>query len=273
MPRRTAVGRPHADRTGSLESCVSYSYAHLSEATRRLLPLASLFQGVVDIVVLLVASGNPDIPSRFAGATSEDWVSAIQEAVDVGLLTRPWDSTEDDYFGLFLIHPALPGYLASMWRADSPDEYDASWKAATRVLVDAHHTRCRQALGQLGSRTDSRVFSRVEWARPNLSSFLGYALDNGMWAAALGIEELLEKSWDAWGLDGGARAPGSTGYGSPPKHQMAPCHSSTRRPATCGGRSVPIWHCGENRVAKSTRQNTFSCGFCQLSSTKSHQPN
>ena len=198
------VGRgpgPDADRTGSLEACVSYSYAHLSEATRRLLPLASLFQSVVDIVILLLASGNPDVPPRFAGATSEDWIAAMQEAVRVGLLTRPWDSTDDDYFGLFLIHPALPGYLAGLWRTESPEEYDASRQAAARELVDAQASRCRQALNQLGSGVDSRVFARVEWTRHNLWNFLGYALDNGMWAAAIVMEELLEKFWDAWGLE------------------------------------------------------------------------
>ena len=39
---------PGAGRTASLAACITYSYAHLSEQTRRLLPAVSLFHGVAD---------------------------------------------------------------------------------------------------------------------------------------------------------------------------------------------------------------------------------
>jgi tetratricopeptide (TPR) repeat protein len=146
--RRTAAGtgaNPGADRTGSLEGCVSYSYAHLTENTRRLLPLLSLCQGVSDMIVLLLASGDPGISPRFAGAMADDWMLASEDANRVGLLTRAFTSGDSDYFGLFIIHPALPGYLASRWRAESPADYDAARQAASRALVVGCAARSEEA--------------------------------------------------------------------------------------------------------------------------------
>ncbi len=202
--RRTAAGtgaNPGADRTGSLEGCVSYSYAHLTENTRRLLPLLSLCQGVADMIVLLLASGDPGISPRFAGATADDWMLALEDANRVGLLTRAFTSGDSDYFGLFIIHPALPGYLASRWRAESPADYDAARQAASRALVVGCAARSDQVLGKRGSETGNRVLPHIELARHAVGNLLGHALTERMWSEAGSMVKLLEIFWDAWGRE------------------------------------------------------------------------
>jgi hypothetical protein len=74
-------------RLTSLPASIAYSYAHLSEPTRRLLPAVCLFQGVTDEDVLGVFSEVPSVPARFAGAAKEDWRRVLEEAAGVGLLT------------------------------------------------------------------------------------------------------------------------------------------------------------------------------------------
>ena len=47
---------PTADRTTSLAASITYSYDHLSERTRRLLPVVTLFHGAASLIILTVFS-------------------------------------------------------------------------------------------------------------------------------------------------------------------------------------------------------------------------
>ncbi len=53
-----AADDPDAGRSTSLPASITYSYAHLSERTRRLLPAVSLFHGVADADVLMIFSAR-----------------------------------------------------------------------------------------------------------------------------------------------------------------------------------------------------------------------
>ena len=104
---RGAAPLPGGDGTGtgrvsSLAASVSYSFTHLAEVTRRLLPAVCLFQGVVDDVVLTVFSEVPGVPDRFRAVGVQEWVPALADAARVGLLTWLGES-------MYQIHPALPG--------------------------------------------------------------------------------------------------------------------------------------------------------------------
>jgi hypothetical protein len=159
----------------------------------------SLCQGVADMLVLLLASGEPGIPPQFAGPTANDWMLALEDANRVGLLTRAFTSTNDGYFGLYIIHPALPGYPASTWRTESPTDYDAGRQAASRALVSGCAARSERVLEQRGSETGNRVLPHIELARDAVGNFLGYALTEEMWSESGSMVKLLQVFWDAWG--------------------------------------------------------------------------
>ena len=70
-----AADDPDAGRSTSLPASITYSYAHLSERTRRLLPAVSLFHGVADADVLMLFSPAEGVPPRFAGVSREEWTA------------------------------------------------------------------------------------------------------------------------------------------------------------------------------------------------------
>ena len=212
-PARAETGAA-ADPVGSLDASIGYWYARLAENTRRLLPLVSLCREAVDMIVLLLASDEPGVPSRFAGATAHDWMTAVEDAHRAGLLTRAFTNGDDDYFGLFMIHPALPGYLARRWRRESPADYADARQAAGRALVAACAARCGQVRGQAGSETGNRVLPYIEFTRRAVQDFLSRALAEKMWPEAGSMLRLLEIFWDAWGPRRNT-TPGPTGSGLP----------------------------------------------------------
>src|SRR5215831_16846967 len=70
-----AADAPDAGRMTSLPASITYSYAHLAEDTRRLLPAVSLFHGVADADVLTAFSSVEGVPARFAGVGTQEWTS------------------------------------------------------------------------------------------------------------------------------------------------------------------------------------------------------
>jgi tetratricopeptide (TPR) repeat protein len=116
------------DRRVSLESCIYYSFQHLSDEHRALLPALTLFEGAVSIPMLKVLGATEDVPARFSGVAEEQWWEALERCVAVGLL-MPRGA------GLYGIHPALPPYLAALWREEAGEGYDAEFHAARRVAV------------------------------------------------------------------------------------------------------------------------------------------
>jgi tetratricopeptide (TPR) repeat protein len=187
-----------ADRSQSLAASVAYSYAHLAPATRRLLPAVSLFHGVADTAILGAFSRAPQAPARFAGAGRDDWAAALADAARVGLLAGLGG-------GMYQVHPALPAYLAAAWQADEP-AYPAARAAANDAMLAAHAFFGRWLLRQVNSGDAGRALKVIALERRTLGSFLGHALDNGLWAAAGAILLPLSEYWEARGLDADAGA-------------------------------------------------------------------
>ena len=80
-------GTPGQGRLSSLGACITYSFAHLTERTRRLLPAVSLFHGTAGAGVLMLYSAMKGMPGRFAGTSGEEWTAVLEDAARVGLVT------------------------------------------------------------------------------------------------------------------------------------------------------------------------------------------
>ena len=129
-PRRCQPGTP--GRLSSLGACITYSFAHLSEPARRLVPAVSLFHGVADEDLLTAFSAVEGVPGRFAGASRDEWTAVLEDADRVGLLTGLGA-------GMYRIHPALPGYLAAGWRA--ADHRAEIYRPALLTAARQHSSR------------------------------------------------------------------------------------------------------------------------------------
>jgi tetratricopeptide (TPR) repeat protein len=197
LPAADAAGE---DRITSLSASVSYSFAHLSESTRRLLPAVSLFHTVVDSDVLNIFSqGAPEVPERFRGATGDEWAGVLDDAARVGLLT-------DLGKGMYRILPALPSYLDSWWRSEEPDNHDEVREAAIKALVFAHAEFGDWLKQEITSGDAGLAHLVIELEHRTMSDLLGYALDHGSWREAHFIAQPLNDRWNARGLYEEARA-------------------------------------------------------------------
>jgi tetratricopeptide (TPR) repeat protein len=184
---------PDAGRTTSLAASITYSYTHLAEQTRRLLPAVSLFHGIADVNVLATFSTAGGVPGRFAGTTSDEWSAVLDDAARVGLLTGLGG-------GMYRIHPALPGYLAAGWRAEDPDGYDQDRQACEQALCAACAAFARWLTGQIASGKAAVAYALIGLHRRTLGAMLGHALDRQAWVDAEGIIRALDAYWDARGL-------------------------------------------------------------------------
>jgi len=188
-----------ADRTTSLAASISYSYTHLSDQTRRLLPAIGLFQGIADEDVLMLFSVQETAPGRFAGLSKDEWSAVLADAVKVGLLTFLGG-------GMYQIHPALPGYLAADWHAADPDGYDRERQACEQALCAAYAAFSEWVIGQIASGNAAFAYTVLGLQRRTFGAMLGYALDRHLWNHVGGIVEALNAYWDTRGLDGEAAA-------------------------------------------------------------------
>jgi tetratricopeptide (TPR) repeat protein len=182
-----------ARRTTSLDASIAYSYSHLTAQTRRLLAAVSLFQGVADVIVLTTFSKVPGVPERFRGASLEDWWTAMEDAVRVGLLTRLES-------GMYLIHPALPAYLTALWRTEEPRDHGALRETAVQALLAAYADLGVWAREKMESGDAGHALAVIGLQRRTLGSLLAYALRHGCWEDALAIGQPLDDYWDARGL-------------------------------------------------------------------------
>ncbi|HXL92093.1 MAG TPA: tetratricopeptide repeat protein [Streptosporangiaceae bacterium] len=182
-----------AQRTASLDASIAYSYSHLSADTRRLLAVVSLFQGVADVTVLTTYSKVPGVPERFREASLEDWWTAMEDAVRVGLLTRV-DS------GMYLIHPALPAYLTALWRTEEPRDYVALRETALQTLLAAYADLGVWAREKMESGDAGHALAVIGLQHRTMGSLLAFALRHGRWEDALAIGQPLDDYWDARGL-------------------------------------------------------------------------
>jgi tetratricopeptide (TPR) repeat protein len=180
-------------RTTSLPSSISYSFAHLADATRQLLPALSLFHRVADTDVLGIFSHVPGVPVRFREASKADWDVALEDATRVGLLTSLGGN-------MYQIHPALPTYLAAGWVRDEPENHDATRVAATEALLTAYGGLGVWLYQQIRIGDAGLAYTVIELQQRTLSSLLGYALEHGLWDDAQKIGQPLNRYWETRGL-------------------------------------------------------------------------
>ena len=188
-----AADDPDAGRTTSLPASITYSYAHLSGQTRRLLPAVSLFHGVADENLLTLFSAVEGVPGRFAGVSKQEWTAVLEDAARVGLLTGLGA-------GMYRIHPALPGYLAAGWHAEDPAGYGPEREACEQALCTACAAFSRWLTGQIESGDAAFAYTIIGLQRRTLGAMLGHALDRHAWDDASGIVRALDAYWDTRGL-------------------------------------------------------------------------
>ena len=216
-----AVDDPDAGRTTSLPASITYSYAHLSGKTRRLLPAVSLFHGVADAQVLMAFSADKGVPDRFAGVSTQEWTAVLQDAARVGLLT-------DLGGGIYRIHPALPGYLAAGWHAEDPAGYGPQREACEQALCTASAVFSWFLTQQIESGDAASAYTIIGLQRRTLGAMLGHALDRHAWDDAGRIVGALDEYWETRGLGGEAAAwadrilDASAGHGQTPPAPARP---------------------------------------------------
>jgi tetratricopeptide (TPR) repeat protein len=180
-------------RLSSLGACITYSFAHLTAQTRRLLPALSLLHGIADEGLLRAFSAVEGVPGQFGGTSKQEWTAMLEDAAQVGLLTGLGG-------GMYRIHPALPGYLAAGWHAENPGGYDQEREACEQALCTACADFSRWATGQIDSGNAALAYAVIGLQRRTLGAMLGHALDRHAWDAASDIVRALDTYWDTRGL-------------------------------------------------------------------------
>ena len=188
-----------AGRLSSLGASITYSFTHLADPARRLLPALSLFTGIADEDLLTVFSAVEGAPGRFAGTSKEEWTAVLQDAARVGLLSPIGG-------GIYRIHPALPGYLAAAWHAANPGGYEEERQASEQALRAACADFSRWLTGQIESGDAALAYTLIGLQRRTLGAMLGHALDHHAWADAENIVRALDRYWETRGLGGEAAA-------------------------------------------------------------------
>lgn len=116
-------------RSRSLGASLAYGFEQaFNEEEQKKLALLHLFQGFVNVAVLLVM-GDPELSwclPEVRGLTREEGISLLDRAAEVGLLGAHGG-------GYYSIHPALPWFFKSLFERS----YDAAGLAAVRAFVEA----------------------------------------------------------------------------------------------------------------------------------------
>jgi tetratricopeptide (TPR) repeat protein len=192
------LGEEGGDRSNSLASSLSYSYRQFSIEQQYLFVGACLFQGVVDVDVLVLVSLSEEAPPRFAGVGHDLWTELLDDAVELGLLTALG-------MGMYSMHPALPSYLVEQWRVQSPEQYIAERQSAQHIVIEAHAVIANWLTEQLGDGDAERAIEVVHVEQQCLSAALGFAVTSGNYGPAFPILLLLSRHWDLAGLEGEER--------------------------------------------------------------------
>ncbi len=127
-------------RSRSLTASLDYGFAHaFTDPERALLALLALFQGFIDIDVLLAMGHVEDLPPALAGLPRETGIALLDRAAEVGLLTAHGG-------GFYDVHPAIPWHLHHLFAehygaSDSPAATRAihAWTQATSELGGYYH--------------------------------------------------------------------------------------------------------------------------------------
>ena len=186
-------------RTTSLSASIKYSFSHLAESTRQLLPAICLLEGVADVGALTRFSQIPVVPERFGTATEQVWRAALDDAAQVGLLTK----LDID---MYKIHPALTAFLAGQWRSEEPEDHDLVRDIATHALLSAHAVYGEWLFQQIESGRARSAYTKLGLQHRTFGRLLGYALAHGLWDEARAITVALDQYWRSRDLEQEANA-------------------------------------------------------------------
>jgi tetratricopeptide (TPR) repeat protein len=179
------------ERTTSLPASVAYSMAHLNAMDRASLVAVSLLQGVASAEMLSALSAHDRVPHRFSRIDLARWVEVLDRAAHFGLLTELGA-------GLYVIHPALPSYLAEQWRAGDPDGSERA--AAERLLIDVCASYGLWLSQQIYEGDAANAYQLIGWQRRTLGHLLARALSDCLWERAYDIAVPLNEYWNRNGL-------------------------------------------------------------------------
>ena len=173
------------EHLSALAASISYSFTYLPDHAQRLLPALSLFHEVAYEDALAAFSEVETVPSRFAGISGEEWSAVLSEAARVGLLTGLGA-------GMYRMHPALPGYLATAWQAASRDRYDQEREAGEQALRTTYAAFSQWLTDQIGSGDAGLAYALIELQEATLSAMLSHALAYRVWQDAEDIVRALD---------------------------------------------------------------------------------
>ena len=186
-------------RLESLGACVHYSFRHLPEEDQDRLPALTLFEGVADLVILMLLSTVADVPERFRGVEAPVWERLLAACVSLGLLTRLGT-------GMYRIHPALPGYLTALWKQRAGITFAKEKEAARLASLRAHATLGNWLNQQVEGGLAETAMVVLAAERRTLGAAVGEALKQGLFVEAQLILQALNEFWNARGLEEEARA-------------------------------------------------------------------
>jgi tetratricopeptide (TPR) repeat protein len=178
----------------ALTASLSYSIDHLDDQVSHLLIAVCLFHSVVDADVLAAVEPGRDVPACLTASDPEAWTDALDAADAVGLLTAIGG-------GMYRIHPALPRFLAALWREQAGDRYDEERANAMRALAAAYATFAAELSWQMSRGEAELAFSFVEHQRHTMGEVLAFALDHALWREAAKLSQALRIFLNARSLD------------------------------------------------------------------------
>ena len=190
-------------RSSSLGASLSHGFQHaFDEGERRRLALLHLFQGFVDVDVL-VTMGDPEIEwclPEMHGLTREHGMEFLDRAAEVGLLTALGG-------GYYTIHPALPWFFKGLfdlyYPASEPEPGSEVAVSLARAFAEA-----MDALGDFYSseydKGNRGVIEALTYEEANLLHARQLARSSGWWRRVIsntqGLRPLYQHTgrWGEW---------------------------------------------------------------------------
>jgi tetratricopeptide (TPR) repeat protein len=177
-------------RSKSLGASLSYGFTHaFSEDERGQLALLHLFQGIVDVDVLIVM-GVPEaewsLPAM-RGLSREASVALLDRAAEVGLLTN-------EGRGYYAIHPALPWFFKGLFDSyygDNPSAPIRAYVEAMGVLGDYYHKQLNKG--------NWEVIEALAAEEENLLHARQLARANGWWGQIISAMQGLRRLYNHTG--------------------------------------------------------------------------
>lgn len=156
-------------RTKGLGASIKYSLDHIEPEIRKLLPVLSLFEGVVDAQILANMSQITEAPAPYAGVSQQKWFAALDRVVELGLLSKLPQSH-------YRLHPGLGAYLASEWRREAGSTFKAIYPTTNIALVSAFAAFGKWLLLEIETGDAGASFTMIGLNRRTMGSMAKAAL-------------------------------------------------------------------------------------------------